>query len=282
MEDIPITIDPRMRYVAFCDVLGFSDAVENRFEHTIAVYAEFMKRMRNWPFPDKAEISIYSDSILIVSDELPPVIHAVKNLWFATLTQDWLIRGGIAYGRYWEKRENGNLFVVSDALVRAVKLESTVSYPAVAFSPEVDLTLAAWVPRYEHGVLPAPVLHFRGLSFVNPFNPYWFQSARMRVSQMLDASPEHAKKYNWFLDLTTAVDNEESLIPEDVLNELLEKASWFTKPVNPVQRQVKVRSNPSFKRTCLRQAAEVKRHPIRCNQGVSTATFASCAAITSA
>jgi hypothetical protein len=233
MEDIPTKIEPRMRYVAFCDVLGFSNAVENRFEHTIAVYAEFMERMRDWPFPEKAEISIYSDSILIVSDELPPVIYAVKNLWFATLTQDWLIRGGIAYGRYWEQRENGNLFVVSDALVRAVKLESTVSYPAVAFSPEVDLTLAAWVPRYEHGLLPAPVLHFRGLSFVNPFNPYWFQSARMRVSQMLDAYPEHAKKYNWFLDLTMAVDNDESLIPEAVLNELLQKGILVPKASDP-------------------------------------------------
>ena len=214
---------PRMRYVAFCDVLGFSNAVENRFQHTISVYADFMKRMRDWPFPEKAEVSIYSDSILIVSDELPPVIHAVKNLWFATLAQDWLIRGGIAYGRYWEQRENGNLFVVSDALVRAVRLESSVGHPAVAFSPEVDLTLADWVPRFQQGLLPAPILHFRELSFVNPFNPYWFQSARMRVSQMLDAHPDHAKKYDWFLDLSVAVENNEMLVPDTVLNELLKE-----------------------------------------------------------
>lgn len=233
MKDIPTRLEPRMRYVAYCDVLGFSNAVVNLFEHTIAVYAEFMERMRDWPFPEKAEISIYSDSILIVSDELPPVIHAVKNLWFATLSQDWLIRGGIAYGRYWEQRENGNLFVVSDALVRAVKLESSVGYPAVTFSPEVDLTLAAWTRRYEAGLLPAPVLHFRGLSFVNPFNPCWLQSARMRVSQMLDAYPEHAKKYNWFLDLTTAVDNDESLIPEAILNELLQTGILVPKTFEP-------------------------------------------------
>jgi hypothetical protein len=51
----------------------------------------------------------------------------------------------------------------------------------------------------------------------------------MRVSQMLDAYPEHAKKYNWFLDLTTAVDNDESLIPEAVLNELLQKGILVSK-----------------------------------------------------
>ena len=220
----------RMRYVAFCDVLGFANAVHDQFEETLAVYAEFMKRMRDWPFPERAEVCVYSDSILIVSDDLPPVIHAVKNLWFATLTQDWLIRGGIAYGRYWEQRLNGSLFVVSDALVRAVRLEASVGIPAVAFSPEVDLTLAAWVPRFEHGLLEAPVLHFRDLSFVNPFNPYWFMSARMRVAQLLDRFPEHSEKYNWFLDLTSAVEQRELLVPEAILAELLDKEILVQNP----------------------------------------------------
>lgn len=222
-----------MRYVAFCDVLGFSNAVEERFEHTISVYAEFMERMQDWPFPEKAEISVYSDSILIVSDELAPVLHAVKALWFATMTQDWLIRGGIAYGRYWEQKRNGNLFVVSDALVRAVRLEASVSYPAVAFSPEVKLDLGAWVPWYSDGPFEAPVLHFRGLSFVNPFNPYWFQSAQVRVSQLLASHPEHAKKYNWFLDVAEAIERGESLVPEVVENELVEKGILVLKSADP-------------------------------------------------
>lgn len=211
----------RMRYVAFCDVLGFSNAVQDRFEETVSVYVDFMKRMRDWPMPEKAEVSIYSDSILIVADDLQAILHAVKNLWFATLTQDWMIRGGIAYGRYWEKRENGHLFVVSDALVRAVKLESFVSYPAVAFSPEVELTLNLWVARFQHGPLASPVLHFDDLSFVNPFNAYWFASAGMRVAQLLARFPEHEKKYNWFLALTEAVQRNDALIPEPVLAELL-------------------------------------------------------------
>ena len=103
-------IDIRMRYVAFCDVLGFSNAVQDRFDETISIYAEFMKLMRSLPMPEKAEVSIYSDSILIVADDLPSILHAVKTLLFVILMQDWMIRGGIAYGRYWEKRENGHLF----------------------------------------------------------------------------------------------------------------------------------------------------------------------------
>jgi hypothetical protein len=227
----PLFRSVRKRYVAFCDVLGFANAVETRFAETIEVYIEFMERMRNWPFPAKAEVSVYSDSILIVSDELPAVINAVKNLWFATLTQHWLIRGGIAYGNYWETRENGNLFVVSDALVRAVRLESTVSVPAVAFSPEVDLTLAAWVPRFQHDLLDAPVLHFRGLSFVNPFNPYWFASARVRVVQLLEQFPQYEKKYTWFLDLSEAVARDEVLIPDEILSELLDLGVLVPKSV---------------------------------------------------
>ncbi len=210
-----------MRYVAFCDVLGFANAVQDRFDETIQVYTDFMKRMRDWPMPEKAEVSIYSDSILIVADDLPSILHAVKNLWFATLTQDWMIRGGIAYGRYWEQRENGHLFVVSDALVRAVKLESTVSYPAVAFSPEIVLDPRYWMPRFEHGPLVAPVLHFQGLSFVNPFNPYWFASAGMRAAQLLDKFPQHEKKYKWFLGLCESVQRDDVLIPEATLAELL-------------------------------------------------------------
>ncbi len=214
--------DSRMRYVAFCDVLGFSSAVTERFEDTVEVYATFMEQMREWPFPKNAAISIYSDSILIVSDDLSPVLHAVNNLWFAAMTNNWLIRGGIAYGKYWEQRENGNLFVVSDALVRAVKLEASVRHPVVAFCPEVKLGLNYWVARFAHGLLQAPVLSFREISFVNPFNPYWFRSAETRTKQMLEAFPEHEIKYRWFLDLVDAIDSQETLVPAEVVQELLD------------------------------------------------------------
>ncbi|MDP2400068.1 MAG: hypothetical protein Q8M53_17135 [Burkholderiales bacterium] len=212
----------RMRYVAFCDVLGFANAVENRFEETIAVYKEFMEKIRDWPMPEKAEVSIYSDSILIVADELTPVLHAVNLLWFATLGQNWMIRGGIAYGRYWERRENGNLFVVSDALVRAVKLEGMAKMPAVTFSPEVDLHLGLWMARFEHGLFTAPILHFQGLSFVNPFNNFWFTSARTRATELLNQFPEHKVKYSWFLDLAEAVERDEALIPDAVFQRAIE------------------------------------------------------------
>ena len=83
---------------------------------------------------------------------------------------DWLIRGGVAYGRHWEENEKGNLFVVSDALVRAVEIERSTKVPAVVVSTEIPLGIEAWMPRFEHGVFKAPLLYFQGLVIVNPFN----------------------------------------------------------------------------------------------------------------
>jgi hypothetical protein len=230
-ENIPVeSSDPSLdddvipnKYVAFCDVLGFSYTVENEFEATIRLYKEFSKRMAEWPFPEKATVSVYSDSILIVCDELPPLLYAVQSLWYTALNQDWLIRGGIAYGKYWEDRSNGNLFVVSDALVRAVRLETTVKIPGVVVSPEVEIPLSTWFVRFRDGPLMAPLLHFEGLNVVNPFNVFWFQSEKKRVQQLKDQFPQYSDKYDWFLKLADEVEAHEPLVPELVLKEFLAK-----------------------------------------------------------
>lgn len=212
-----------LKYVAFCDVLGFSHAVETDFDVTILLYKTYQARLTDWPFPEKVDVSMYSDSILLVCDELAPLLYAVQSLWFATLHNDWLIRGGIAYGKYWEDRSNGNLFVVSDALVRAVRLESTIKHPCVALSPEIDIPLSIWFARFEHGLFNMPLLHHDGLNVVNPFNKFWFVSARNRVEQMKSMWPEHSSKYDWFLRLGDEVEKEELLTPSTAIDEMLEK-----------------------------------------------------------
>lgn len=210
-----------MRYVAFCDVLGFANAVQERFEEIIEIYDQFTRLMDGWPFPEKVEVCVYSDSILIVSDELGPLLNAVQSLSFATLGHDLLIRGGIAYGKYWQRRENGNLFVVSDALVRAVKLESNIKIPGVGFSPEVEIPVSSWMPHFADEIFLSPVLHFSGITVVNPFNKFWFASAKNRVTQMLDRFPEHSKKYEWFLELAAAVERRDVMVPGPVIDLLL-------------------------------------------------------------
>jgi hypothetical protein len=211
-----------MKYVAYCDVLGFSTAVLNDFDGAVAVYQNFRKYVRQWPFPSPARVSVYSDSILVVAEELPAVLHTVGGLHWAALLNDWLIRGGIGYGRHWEESEDGNLFVVSDALVRAVAIEKSVKIPAVVVSQEIPLGIEAWVPRFEHGIFKAPLLYYEGRSLVNPFNSYWFASAAIRAERLRALHPTHKDKYEWFLSLAAAVQRDDILVPEDALARMLE------------------------------------------------------------
>jgi len=213
-----------MRYVAFCDMLGFGDAVQNRFEQAVAAYSDFIELMHRLPPLERAQISIYSDSILIVSENLTTVVDAVNGLWLAAFQNNWMIRGGIAYGRYWEKRENGDLCIVSDALVRAVKLEASVSHPAVVFSEELGINSdpSIWADRFIRGAVSAPALHFQDLSFVNPFNQFWLVSAKARAEEMLEKFPEQSAKYKWFIALANAVQRDEALVPESVMKIFLE------------------------------------------------------------
>ena len=139
------------KYVGFCDVLGFSAAVLRDFESTIALYEQFKRHVQAWPFPERAKVSVYSDSILIISDELPALLHTIVALQWAALMQGWLIRGGVAHGKYWEDKADGNLFVVSDALVKAVGIEKRVGVPAVddiRRDPTRNRGLGAQIPEW--------------------------------------------------------------------------------------------------------------------------------------
>jgi hypothetical protein len=212
----------QMKYVGFCDLLGFSKAVLGDFEAAVAVYQEFRSRIRDWPFPTGARVSIYSDSMLVVGDDLPPVLHTIVALQWSGLTHNWLIRGGVAHGRHWEESENGNLFVVSDALVQAAEIEKSIKVPAVAVSSSIPLGIEAWMPRFEHGVFKAPLLFFQDLAIVNPFCTYWFRSAVIHAERLLALHPDHREKYEWFLSLAAAVERDDVPVPDSALKQMLE------------------------------------------------------------
>jgi hypothetical protein len=209
------------KYVGYCDILGFSAAVLNDFDGTVSLYRQLREHLRMWPFPADAKVSVYSDSILVVSDSLPSVLNTIVSLNWAALMQGWLIRGGVAYGRYLEEKEDGNLFVVSDALVHAVAIEKSAKVPAVVVSTDIDLGIEAWVPRFKHNIFRAPLLYFEDRRIVNPFNEYWFKSSVIRVRQMLKQHPQHREKYDWFLSLAQSVAQDDLLIPESALKEML-------------------------------------------------------------
>jgi len=215
--------DVQYKYVAFCDVLGFSNEVMSDFDAASKVYVDFINSVRTMQNIGTAEVVVYSDSILVTGDDLFSVLQAVNLLWWSALLNDWMLRGGVAYGRVWTRREGTHLFVVSEPLVKAAQIEKSVRVPAVALAKDIEIPEEAWVHRFSAGALSTPLLHFGGLNIVNPFNSFWFQSAITRVSQLLERFPMHSDKYYWFLALTGEVNVDAPLVPPAVLKSLQEQ-----------------------------------------------------------
>jgi hypothetical protein len=221
-------------YVAFCDILGFSNRILTDFDRTLHIYKEFGELVSGFKFKD-VQVTLYSDAILLTSISLARILSAVQELWFFALVNDLMIRGAITKGRYWEQRQNGNFLVASDALVRAVKLEPSVGVPAVVVADDVEIPDDYWLSRFVRGLFATPVLHFRDRNIVNPFNTYWFRSAASRAAQLMDRSPAHKDKYLWFLALHEAVASGRELIPPDVLARFLQQGK-LTKTTNAVEK----------------------------------------------
>lgn len=212
------------RFVAFCDILGFSNSVMSDFDGTLAFYDDFGRLMSESPFsnPD-VKVAMYSDSIMITSATLGAMLQAVQTLLFFALSSRFMIRGGIARGRYWERRQRNDLLVISDALIRAVALEKAVSFPAVVLADDIEIPDEYWFPQFasENGVVTTPLLHFRDRNIVNPFNAFWLLTAGTRARSLMAESPKHRDKYLWFLALHQAVTDRRTLVPPQVIDRLV-------------------------------------------------------------
>jgi hypothetical protein len=219
-------------YVAFCDILGFSERTLTRFAETQEIYLTFGELLGEFTVPE-VEMTMYSDAILVTSKSLAAILRAVQNIWFLAMQHDMMLRGGVTQGRYWQKRAGNNLMVISDALVRAVKLEKMVSVPAVVLADVIEIPDEAWGARHQIGHA-APLLYFRDRVIVNPFNAVWLRSARGRAERLMNEIPQHRDKYLWFLALHEAIWQKEDLVPPAVSRRLFDKGVLLKKEVPPV------------------------------------------------
>jgi hypothetical protein len=205
------------QYCALIDILGFGDATQNDLP---AVLSKYEKLLESTDFLQslgpKVRFSVYSDSFVLVSQELAPLIASAQALQWFLLLEDCIVRGGIAYGDHAEGEKNGIRFIVSAGISKAAAIEKTIKWPCVAIHSDVDIPDEFWVQETR------PLLYFEGIRMVSPFTLYWFQSASVRAQKLAKQYPEHAAKYEWFLRLyeTAKVD---PLVPPLVFERLRAK-----------------------------------------------------------
>jgi hypothetical protein len=210
-------------YVAYCDILGFSDRILTDFDNTLKTYRDFGKLVCGGGTFKDVKTTMYSDAIVITAMSLVRVLQAAQALWFFALANNFMIRGAITKGRYWEQRRGSDLLVASDALVRAVKLEKSVGIPAVVIADDVEIPDAYWLARFQGGPFVTALLHFRDRNIVNPFNLMWGRTAAIRASILMGENPQHRDKYLWFIALHDAVASGRELIPPEVLNRFMQQ-----------------------------------------------------------
>lgn len=217
-------IVPDLKYVAFIDILGFGDFVKDKFDRMIVVYQNILERwtdIRNYYYYPDVSLKIYSDSILLSSSDFVKIIGSINLLNMVTLWENFLIRGGIGYGKHIEVVDNDNFYVLSHALIEAVTIEKTIKHPCVALSPNIHVEIEWWNPYVSNFL--RKLIYFEDTMLVSPFSVVWGYSAMSRVKYLLKEYPHHREKYEWFLRLYDAVSSGKPLIPDWVIEQYYEK-----------------------------------------------------------
>lgn len=202
-------------YVGFLDVLGFGGRVLGDFDEALALYNrlfEIREVQALAPSHPELRINLLSDAFVVTSPHFVDVVVAANTLQFAALAGPaCLLRGGIGYGAHVEKAVDGNHFVVSEPLTRAVLVEKRIKHPCVALDGMILPDPALWFEQPSN-VLRI-VLYYEGHWLVNPCGVMWGESAAHRVREMRETVPAHAAKFDWFLELHRRIFEPAPLIP---------------------------------------------------------------------
>jgi hypothetical protein len=201
-------------YVAFIDLLGFGSKVEQDIDGALDAYDRIFSRIREESpkMLRSTNITVVSDSLLLTSATLLDIIKACFSIQHTALFDNVLVRGAITHGVHVEVRRAQNLYLVSPALVQAVRIEQTIGHPLVVLDPAIAVPVSFY-PHAGMNPLDRWLFFYDGCWVVSPFYRYFFQSVMTRVSYMMEEHPEHKAKYEWLLGLYRAVTAGEWLVP---------------------------------------------------------------------
>lgn len=191
------------KYLAFIDVLGASEKWLEDFDKTKQEYLDVIDDVfylvpaetRN-----RVAISVVSDSFIVESEELLGVIVVGQLMHMQAMQRhNWMLRGGLSFGRHQEIRDDKGMQVMSEALVRAVAIEKNTRMPRVEIDSRITIPeRERW--EKEHPFL-RPYIDYDGRLQINPFNVAWGSSFAFRVKCLKEDYPAYSDKYDWFLDL---------------------------------------------------------------------------------
>lgn len=141
-----IEIQYQQKYVAFLDVLGFSDLVYKGGTDKLNTY--FTEVVTALKFIQKKEINVQifaiSDSITLIApfnkEGLVELFRVIQTIQAVLINHDIWLRGGVSYGNtYYNPKQN---IIVGDGFIKAYKLESQAVHPKVIIDPQLIVTVA--------------------------------------------------------------------------------------------------------------------------------------------
>lgn len=219
-------------YLAFIDVIGFKEIVQNDDLTLVSNYYDSVNEgisqltdiLQQFGTPST---QIMSDSIVFIVKPknydldskincLRALCGSISHLQFSLSIQGIWTRGGISYGKI---KFHDDKFIVGPAMIRAVELEQVAKFPRVIIEPKIlldlnvnkekllqllhaNLTDAQWIYPYYTG----KGSDFEDFLFIN-FGvmlgtnfKFAVQSANkiaQHLKKGLYGSPIHAAKYRW-------------------------------------------------------------------------------------
>jgi hypothetical protein len=141
-----INLNLEEKYVAFLDVLGFSEMVGKEDTTRLQIY--FNKVLDAFEVFDKEKATIQklmvSDSIILIAPktkvDFKILIRAIQSIQTYLIKEGIILRGAVSKGKVYY--DETNKLIVGQGYIRAYKLEAEAIYPRVIIDPAIILDIA--------------------------------------------------------------------------------------------------------------------------------------------
>lgn len=134
------------KYVAFLDVMGFSNLVNKGRVESLESYFSRITDVLDELKDDKADIESFliSDSIILIApnniEALKQLLTAIRRIQSSLLWKKILLRGAVSFGQiYYNSQKN---IVVGKGFIKAYLLEEEANYLRVIIDPSIIKQIA--------------------------------------------------------------------------------------------------------------------------------------------